>query len=61
MTFNQSGGGFSVAESIVPAFESGCCVYKWLEKAILRRVIASLGKQKGRHNIGSYFIDKAVA
>ena len=47
--------------SIVPAFESGCCVYKWLEKAILRRVIASLGKQKGRHNIGSYFIDKAVA
>ena len=24
-------------------------------------VIASLGKQKGRHNFGSYFIDKAVA
>ena len=34
---------------------------KWLEKAIARRVIASLGKQKDRHNIGSCFIDKAVA
>ena len=34
---------------------------KWLEIAIVCRVIASLGKQKGRHNIGSCFIDKAVA
>ena len=29
---------------------------KWLEKAIVRRVIASLGRQKGRHNFGSCFI-----
>ena len=34
---------------------------EWLEKAIVRRVITSLGKQKGRHNIGSSFIDKAVS
>ena len=34
---------------------------EWLEKAIVRRVIASLGEQKGRHNIGNCFIDKAVA
>ena len=34
---------------------------EWLEKAIVRCVIASLGKQKGRHNIGSCFIDKEVA
>ena len=45
--------------SNVPAFEPLLC--KWLEKAIAHRVIASLGKQKGRHNIGSCFIDKAVA
>jgi len=29
---------------------------KWLEKATVRHVIASLGKQKGRYNIGSCFI-----
>ena len=34
---------------------------EWLDKAIVRRVIASLGEQKGRHNIGNCFIDKAVA
>ena len=34
---------------------------EWLKKAIVRRVIASLGEQKGRHNISSCFIDKAVA
>ena len=33
---------------------------EWLEKAIVRHVIASLGEQKGRHNIGNCFIDKAV-
>ena len=45
----------------VPAFErkSRCCVNAWLKKTIVRSVIASLGKQKGRHNIGSCF-DKAV-
>ena len=34
---------------------------EWLKKGIVRRVIASLGEQKGRHNIGNCFIDKAVA
>ena len=47
--------------SNVPAFEREPLLCKWLEKAIVRCVIASLGKQKGRHNIGSCFIDKAVA
>ena len=40
--------------SNVPAFRES-------EKAIVRRIIASLSKQKGRHNIESCFIDKAVA
>ena len=31
---------------------------KWLEKAIVCRVIASLGKQNGRHNFRSCFIDR---
>ena len=44
--------------SNVTAFEPLLC--KRLEKAIVHRVIASLGKQKGRHNIGNCFIDKAV-
>ena len=47
--------------SNLPAFERVLLLCKWLEKAIVRRVIASLGNQKGRHNIGSCFIDKAVA
>ena len=34
---------------------------EWLDKAIVRRAIASLGEQKGRHNIGSCFIEKTVA
>ena len=29
---------------------------EWLKKAIVCRVIASLGERKGRHNIGSCFI-----
>ena len=47
--------------SNVPAFKKEPLLCKWLEKAIVQRVIASLGKQKGRHNTGSCFIDKAVA
>ena len=61
VTFSQSGGGFSVAESFQTLQHSRePLLCKWLEKAIVRRVIDSLGKQKGRHNIGSCFIDKAV-
>ena len=62
MIFSQSGGGFIVAESFSNVRASGePLLWEWLEKAIVRLVIASLGKQKGRHNIGSCFIDKAVA
>ena len=46
--------------SNIPALERERLLCKWLKKAIVRHVIASLGKQKGRHNIGSCFIDKAV-
>ena len=62
MTFSQSGGGFIVAESF-QTFEHSRepLLCEWLERALVRRVIASLGEQKGRHNIGSCFIDKAVA
>ena len=62
VTYSQSGGGFSVANlSNVPAFERERepLLCKWLGNCT--SVIASLGKQKGRHNIGSCFIDKAVA
>ena len=47
--------------SNVPAFERERLLCKWLEKAIVQCVIARLGKQKGRHNIKSCFIDKALA
>ena len=47
--------------SNVPAFEREPLLCKWLEKAIVCHVVASLGKQKGRHNFGSLFRDKAVA
>ena len=62
MTFRQSGGGFIVAEAF-QTFEHSRepLLCEWLEKAIVRHVIASLGEQKGRHNIRSCFIDKAVA
>ena len=46
--------------SNVPTFEEPL-LCEWLKKATVRRVIASLGKQKGRHNFGSCFIDKVVA
>ena len=61
MTFSQSGGGFVVAESF-QTFEHSreLLLCEWLEKAIVCH-ITSLGKQKGKHNIGSCFIDKAVA
>ena len=55
---------FSVAESFYfQTFQHSRepLLCKWLEKAIVRRVIASLGKEKGRHNFESCFIDKAVA
>ena len=63
MTFSQSGGGFCVL--IFQTFQHSRererpLLCKWLEKAIVRHVIASLGKHKGRHNIGSCFIDKAL-
>ena len=61
VTFSQSGGGFVVAESFQTFEHSREPLCEWLEKAIVRRIITSLGKQKGRHNIGSCFIDKAVA
>ena len=47
--------------SNVLALERERLLCKRLEKAIAHRVIASLGKQKGRHNIESCFIDKTVA
>ena len=63
VTFSQSGDGFIVAESFQTSSmhlrEPLLC--EWLEKAIVCHVIASLGEQKGRHNIWSCFIDKAVA
>ena len=61
VTFSQSGGGFSVAESFQTLHSREPLLCKSLEKAIVQRVIASLGLQKSRHNIGSCFIDKAVA
>ena len=60
VTFSQSGGGFVVAESFQTFANSRELLCKWLEKAIVRRVITSLGKQKGRQNVESCFIYKAV-
>ena len=54
-----SGKRLTVAESFKLLKERLLC--EWLEKAIVRRVIASLDEQKGRHNIRSCFTDKAVA
>ena len=54
MTFSQSGGGFVVAESF-QTFEHSRepLLCEWSKKAIVCCVIASLGEQKGRHNIES--------
>ena len=43
-----------------PAFEERL-LCKWLKKATVRHVIASLGKQKSSHNFGSCLIDEVVA
>ena len=59
MTFSQSGGGLVAAESFQTFAHSRELLCEWLEKASVRRVVS--GKEKGRHNIKSCFIDKAVA
>ena len=41
VTFSQSGGGFVVAESFQTFANSRELLCKWLEKAIVRRVITS--------------------
>ena len=61
MTFSQSGGGFVVAESFQTFAHSRELLCEWLEKATVPSVRRVIGKQKGRHNIESCFIDKAVA